>query len=183
MSGTARFAGAVATLMKLTVGSALALALAHLAGIEPQVRALRPQPAMVEAAGLLLAAFSFAVLFRARRRDYPVVMLAAIGGYLVARLGSAAWGAQVGIFLSALLVTAAGNGYARWAKRPGAMLRVPGILMLVPGSASLRGVMTVVQQQDAALGQSAALGVLNILLAIIAGLLFGNLLLPTRRNL
>jgi uncharacterized membrane protein YjjB (DUF3815 family) len=55
--------------------------------------------------------------------------------------------------------------------------------MLVPGSASLRGVMTLVQQQDAAVGQSAAVGVLNILLALIAGLLFGNLLLPTRRNL
>jgi uncharacterized membrane protein YjjP (DUF1212 family) len=183
VSGTARFAGALATLMKLTVGSALALALAHMIGIEPQVRALRPQPALVEGAALVLAAFSFAVLFRARGRDYPVVMLAAIGGYLVSRIGSEFWGAQVGIFLSALLVTAAGNGFARWAKRPGALVRVPGILMLVPGSASLRGVMTVVQQQDASLGQIAALGVLNILLAIVAGLLFGNLLLPTRRNL
>ncbi|MGN6113021.1 MAG: threonine/serine exporter family protein, partial [Luteimonas sp.] len=72
---------------------------------------------------------------------------------------------------------------ARGVRRPGAVVRVPGILMLVPGSASLRGVMTVVQQQDTALGQSAALGVLNILLALVAGLLFGNLLLPTRRNL
>ena len=183
MSGTARFAGALATLMKLTVGSALALGLAHLAGIEPQVRALRPQPDVVEWSALVLAAFTFAVLFRARRRDYPVVMLAAVCGYLVSRIGGELWGSPVGIFLSALLVTAAGNGYARWMQRPGAVVRVPGILMLVPGSASLRGVMTLVQQQDAAVGQSAALGVLNILLALVAGLLFGNLLLPTRRHL
>jgi uncharacterized membrane protein YjjP (DUF1212 family) len=183
MSGTARFAGALATLMKLTVGSALALALAKLAGVDPQVRALRPQPDVVEWAALVIAAFSFAVLFRAKARDYPVVMLAAIGGYLVSRIGGDLWGSPAGVFLSALLLTAAGNGYARWAKRPGAVVRVPGILMLVPGSASLRGVMDVVQQQDAALGQSAALGVLNILLALVAGLLFGNLLLPTRRNL
>jgi uncharacterized membrane protein YjjB (DUF3815 family) len=183
VSGTARFAGALATLMKLTVGSALALAIADLVGIVPQVRALRPQPDGVEWAALVLAAFSFAVLFRARARDYPVVMLAAIAGYLVSRIGGDLWGSPAGVFLSALLVTAAGNGYARWAKRPGAVVRVPGILMLVPGSASLRGVMDVVQQQDAALGQSAALGVLNILLALVAGLLFGNLLLPTRRNL
>jgi uncharacterized membrane protein YjjP (DUF1212 family) len=183
VSGTARFAGALATLMKLTVGSALALALAQLVGIEPQVRALRPQPDLVEWGALVLAAFSFAVLFRARARDYPVVMLAAIGGYLVSRIGGELWGSPAGIFLSALLVTAAGNGYARWVRRPGAVVRVPGILMLVPGSASLRGVMAVVQQQDAAVGQSAALGVLNILLALVAGLLFGNLLLPTRRNL
>jgi len=183
VSGTARFAGALATLMKLTVGSALALALAKLAGIEPQVRALRPQPAMVEFGALAVAAFSFAVLFRARLRDYPLVMLAAIGGYLVSRVGGELWGSPAGIFLSALLVTAAGNGYARWARRPGAVVRVPGILMLVPGSASLRGVMTMVQQQDLTLAQGAALGVLNILMALVAGLLFGNLLLPTRRNL
>jgi uncharacterized membrane protein YjjP (DUF1212 family) len=182
-SGTARFAGALATLMKLTVGSALALALAKLAGVDPQVRALRPQPDVVEWAALVIAAFSFAVLFRAKARDYPVVMLAAIGGYLVSRNGVYLRTSTSGVFLSALLLTAAGNGYARWAKRPGAVVRVPGILMLVPGGASLRGVMTVVQQQDAALGQSAALGVLNILLALVAGLLFGNLLLPTRRNL
>jgi uncharacterized membrane protein YjjP (DUF1212 family) len=183
MSGTARFAGALATLMKLTVGSALALAHAERVGIPPHVRALRPQPDVVEGGALVLAAFSFAVLFRARTRDYPVVLLAAIGGYLVSRIGGDLWGNPAGIFLSALLVTAAGNGYARWVRRPGAVVRVPGILMLVPGSASLRGVMDVVQQQDAALAQGAALGVLNILLALVAGLLFGNLLLPTRRNL
>jgi uncharacterized membrane protein YjjP (DUF1212 family) len=183
VSGTARFAGALATLLKLTVGSALALALAQFAGLEPLVRASRPQPALVEWAAMVLASFSFALLFRTRGRDYPLVMLAAICGYLVSRLGGDAWGSPVGVFLSALLLTAAGNGYARWMKRPGALVRVPGILMLVPGSASLRGVMNLVQQQDAALGQSAALGVLNILLALVAGLLFGNLLLPTRRNL
>ena len=66
----------------------------------------------------------------------------------------------------------AGSGRAR-----------PGIIMLVPGSASLRGVMTLIQQQDVEAYQSAVLGVLMILLALIAGLLFGNLLIPTRRNL
>ena len=111
------------------------------------------------------------------------MIVAAVGGYVVSRLGGEHFGSPAGIFLSALLLTAAGNGYARWAKRPGALVRVPGILMLVPGSASLRGVMNLVQQQDAALGQVAALGVLNILLALVAGLLFGNLLLPPRRNL
>jgi uncharacterized membrane protein YjjB (DUF3815 family) len=89
----------------------------------------------------------------------------------------------MGIFLSALTMTAAGNAYARWVQRPGAVVRVPGIIMLVPGSASLRGVMTVLQRNDVIAGHNAALTVMNILLALVAGLLFGNLLLPTRRNL
>ena len=183
VSGTARSAGALTTVMKLAIGTAIALTLAQLIGLQPQVQASRPQPDWVEWTSLALAAYAFAVLFRSARRDYPLVMLAAVAGYLISREAGAAWGSPAGIILSALTMTAAGNGYARWIHRPGALVRVPGIIMLVPGSASLRGVMNLVQQQDVAVGQDAALAVLNILLALLAGLLFGNLLLPTRRNL
>ncbi len=183
VSGTARFAGAVTTVMKLSVGTVIALTLAHLAGFSPHVRALRPQPDWVEWVALMLAAYAFALLFRSARRDFPIVMLSAVIGYLIANVAGDAWGAPAGIFLSALVMTAGGNAYARWWHRPGALVRVPGILMLVPGSASLRGMMNLVQQQDVAAGQDAALTVLNVLLALVAGLLFGNLLLPTRRNL
>ena len=183
VSGTARFAGALTTVMKLAIGTAIALTIAQLIGLHPQVQASRPQPDWVEWTSLALAAFAFAVLFRSPRRDFPLVMLAAVVGYLISREAGAAWGSPAGIFLSALTITAAGNGYARWVHRPGALVRVPGIIMLVPGSASQRGEMNLVQQQDVAVGQDAALAVLNILLALLAGLLFGNLLLPTRRNL
>lgn len=183
VSGTARFAGALMTVMKLAVGSVIALTVAQLLGIEPQIRSYRPQPVWVEAGALVLAAYAFAVLFRAHRRDYPVVMLAAAAGYLISRFAGEAWGSPVGIFLAALALTAAGNAYARWGGRPGALIRVPGIIMLVPGSASLRGVLTLIQQQDFAVGQAAMMAVINILLALIAGLLIGNLLVPARRNL
>jgi uncharacterized membrane protein YjjP (DUF1212 family) len=195
VSGTARFAGAVTTVLKLTIGSLIAVTLAQLLGLDPMVRAARPQQDWVEWLALVLAAYAFAVLFKAHRRDYPWVMSAAIGGYLVSRFGSEAWGgmvssfageawgSNVGIFLSALVVTVGGNLFARRMQRPGALIRVPGIIMLVPGSASLRGLMNLVQQPDAGTGESALLGVLYIIMALIAGLLFGNLLMPTRRNL
>lgn len=183
VSGTARFAGAISTLLKLVLGTMVALTLAQILGIEPQVRALRPQPDWVEWGALVVTAFAFAVLFRAHRRDYPLVMLAAIVGYLISRYAGRDLGAPVGIFLSALLITAAGNAYARWSQRPGAVVRVPGIIMMVPGSTSVRSLLSLVQQQDFSAGQQAALAVLNILLALIAGLMFGNLLMPTRRNL
>ncbi|MBU8975623.1 MULTISPECIES: threonine/serine exporter family protein [unclassified Lysobacter] len=183
VSGTARFAGALTTVLKLAIGTVIALYLADLIGLHAQVRASRPQPEWVEWGALVLAAFAFAVLFRAHRRDYPKVMAAAASGYLISRYGGQAFGNPAGIFLAALVLTAAGNAYARWWNRPGAILRVPGIIMLVPGSVSLRGLLTLIQQQDIDAGQAALLAVLNILLALIAGLLFGNLLLPSRRNL
>ncbi len=183
VSGTARLAGAVATVLKLTVGAMIAVTLAQLIGLVPEVRASRPQPDWVEWGALVLTAFAFTALFKAHRRDYPWVMSAAIAGYLISRIAGDAWGSQVGIFLSALVLTAAGNLYARKMNRPGALIRVPGIIMLVPGSTSLRGLMNLVQQTGDDGGGSALLLVVNVVMALIAGLLFGNLLVPTRKNL
>jgi uncharacterized membrane protein YjjP (DUF1212 family) len=183
MSGTARFFGALTTLLKLTVGTMIALTVVQLAGLEPQVRAWRPQPGWVEWGAVVTAAWAFAALFRAARRDIALVMAAAIAGYAISRLVGQWLGSPIGVFLSALVITVAGNGYARWMRRPGALIRVPGIIMLVPGSTSLRSLLVAVQQQDVAAGQAAAITVLNVLLALIAGLLIGNLLLPARRNL
>lgn len=183
VSGTARFAGAMSTILKLAIGMMVALTAAQMIGLHPEVRALRPQPDWVEGLALVLGTYAFAVLFRTGRRDYPLVMLSAAGGYLVSRFVGGAWGSTVGVFVAALAMTAAGNAYARWFNRPGALVRLPGIIMLVPGSASLRGLLALVQGQSMEAGQAAMLAALNILLALVAGLLFGNILIPTRRNL
>jgi uncharacterized membrane protein YjjP (DUF1212 family) len=183
VSGTARFAGALTTILKLTVGTVIAFKVAELAGVDPAVRAWRPQPGWVEAIAVTLGAFAFAVLFRAHRRDYPVVMLAAASGYLIARFGGLAWGNPAGVFLAALATSALGNAYARWVQRPGALVRVPGIIMLVPGSIALRGVIDAVQQQDIVAGSTSAMAAINTLMALVAGLMFGNLLVSARRNL
>ena len=183
VSGTARFAGAVTTILKLTVGAVIAVTLAQLLGLEPLVHASRPQAVWVEWPSLLVAAYAFALLFKANGRDYPWVMAASVAGYAIARFAGEAWGSPVGIFLSAMSLTAAGNLFGRLVQRPGALIRLPGIIMLVPGSASLRGLLTLVQQHDVSGGQSALLAVTNIVMALVAGLLFGNLLVPARKNL
>jgi uncharacterized membrane protein YjjP (DUF1212 family) len=182
VSGTARFAGAISTILKLAIGMMVALTAVEMFGLEPQVRAWRPQPMWVEAAALLTCTYAFALLFRCHRRDYPLVMVSAACGYLISSTVGDAFGSNIGVFLAALTMTAAGNAYGVLTNRPGALVRVPGIIMLVPGSASLRGLINVLQQ-DVQAGQDATLAALNVLLALIAGLLFGNILVPTRRNL
>ena len=110
-------------------------------------------------------------------------MLSAAGGYLISRIAGETWGDAAGVFLAAFVMTMAGNIYARWKNRPGALIRVPGIILLVPGSVSFRGLISLMQQQDIEAGTAALLAVVNILMALIAGLMFGNLLAPARRNL
>jgi len=183
VSGTARVAGALTSIMKLTVGAMIAVTLADIVGLDPLVRASRPQSAWVEWIALVIAALAFAMLFKASRRDYPWVMAASVAGYAISKFAGHAWGAPAGIFLSAMLLTAGGNLFGRVVQRPGAIIRLPGIIMMVPGSTSLRGVLTLVQQQDVGAGQSVFLTVLNVVMALVAGLLFGNLLMPARKTL
>jgi len=183
VAGSARMFGALGTLLKLTIGVMVVLSVVQLSGIEPQVHDWRPQPDWVEWAAMPCTALAFALLFRVQARDYGLVLLAAGLGYCIARWAGMAWGNTAGVFLSALATTVIGNGYARWCNRPGAIIRVPGIIMLVPGSISLRSVLSTLQQQDIHAGQDAAMLVLTVLLALIAGLMLGNLLLPARRNL
>src|SRR5690606_42094384 len=71
VSGTVRFAVALTTVLKLTVGAVVAVTLLDVVGLEPQARALPPQPEAVEWLSMVVASFAFAVLFKASARDYP----------------------------------------------------------------------------------------------------------------
>lgn len=187
VSGTARFAGAMATLLKLTFGTIAAMQVVVLLGWTPQEAVLATPPLWVEWVALALGAFAFAVLFRAELRDYPVVMFSVAIGYVVTR-GVGEWLSDersffpVGVFLAGMLVTILSNLYARWANRPGALVRVPGIILLVPGSTGFR-TLTHVMEDDLALGLDTAFVLFKALVALVAGLLFGNLLVSARRSL
>ncbi len=182
VSGTARFGGALAVLIKLTFGTLAAMQFVRLLGWHPHEAINEQGPAWVEWVALLVGSYAFAVLFRADRRDYPLVMASAWLGYGVTRWAGAELGNDVGVFFGSVAVSAASNAYARWSNRPGALVRVPGIVLLVPGSVSFRS-LTFVLERDVILGLNTAVAVLIALVALVAGVLFGNLLIPARRNL
>jgi uncharacterized membrane protein YjjP (DUF1212 family) len=182
VSGTARFGGALAILIKLTFGTLAAMQFVRLLGWHPHEAINDQGPEWVEWVALLVASYAFAVLFRADRRDYPLVMASAWLGYGVTRWTGAALGNDAGVFFGSVAVSAASNAYARWSNRPGALVRVPGIVLLVPGSVSFRS-LTFVLERDVILGLNTAVAVLIALVALVAGVLFGNLLIPARRNL
>ena len=187
VSGTARFAGALMTLLKLTFGTVAAMQLVTLFGWQPQEALASAAPLWVQAASLLAAAFSFAVLFQCSLRDYPLAMAAVLAGYGLTRLGNdvlglSAGGFPGGVFLAGMGVIALSNAYGRWKNRPGALVRVPGIILLVPGSMAFKS-LGFVMERDVFLGVDTAFTLITALIALVAGLLFGNLLLPSRRNL
>ncbi|MGH8125865.1 MAG: threonine/serine exporter family protein, partial [Rhodanobacteraceae bacterium] len=77
-SGVARFAGAAATILKLTFGTIAAAQICAAAHIIPPGHSLPPLPAWAQWPALVVAAVAFAMLFQTARRDYPLVLAAVV---------------------------------------------------------------------------------------------------------
>ena len=186
VSGMARMGGAMSTLLKLTFGTIAATQLCGALGITARDFALPALPTWTDYPALLVAAIAFAILFRAATRDWPMVIVAVIVGYLATRWGGAISGslpgAPFGVFLGGLLLGGVANIYARFARRPGAVIREPGILLLVPGSVGFRS-MSFLLERDTSLGMDTGLLLLTLLVSLVAGLMFGDLLVSPRRSL
>jgi uncharacterized membrane protein YjjP (DUF1212 family) len=182
VSGTARMMGAVATLLKLAFGTLAATQFCALLGLVPPAVTEPPLPAWTEWVAVLTAAFAFAVLFRAPKRYVPVVVASVVLGYACTQVGAAYNAPTFGVFLGSLLIGAASNLFARIANRPGALVREPGIILLVPGSVGFRS-LSLVLEHDVSLSLDTAITLVTLLVAIVAGLLFGDLLVPPRRKL
>jgi uncharacterized membrane protein YjjP (DUF1212 family) len=188
VTGTTRFAGAMTVLLKLTFGSVAATQVVRLLGWTAQQPAANAQlPLLVEVVAAVAAAGSFAILFRAARRDVWLVMCSAILGYVLTRVAGTTLGSgdstfAGGVFFASLTIAALANVYGRFARRPGALVRLPGIMLLVPGSVGFRA-LGFVMEKDYTGGFDTLVAVLSALLALTAGLLFGALLVPPRRHL
>ncbi|MGA9343148.1 MAG: threonine/serine exporter family protein [Rhodanobacteraceae bacterium] len=182
ISGTARMAGAVATLLKLAFGTVAAAQLCSLFGLVPEGIPGASVPSWIEWLAVLAAACSFAVLFRSPGRFYPVVIGAVVLSYVCTQIGGAHVSPPFGVFLGGLVIGAASNGFARACELPGALVREPGIILLVPGSVGFR-TLNFVFERDVMLSLDTAVTLITLLVAIVAGLLFGDLLVPPRRSL
>jgi uncharacterized membrane protein YjjP (DUF1212 family) len=182
VSGVARLAGALTVLLKLTFGAVAGSEVAK--ALHVPLRSARPVDASVwvEGIALLCGALSYALLLRPHKRHRWLVMGAAVLGYTSARLGSEAFGPQFGVFLAGLVVAASSNLFARIKNKPSALVRTPGILLLVPGSVGFRSLFFVFDGQVMQ-GINTASALVVLLTTLVAGLLFGDLLVPPRRSL
>lgn len=182
-AGTARMAGAFGTFLQLAVGVAFGRTLANMCVTGP-IATVPPTPLdpawAMFATGV--AAFSFAILFQARREDWLWIVLAAMFGSVGHGLGVAWVGPRLGAFVGALVLGLLSNAYASGGRRPALVLLTPGILLLVPGSIGYRS-LDMLMAHDVVAGLETAIEMLVVGSAIVAGLLVAGGLLPPRRDL
>jgi uncharacterized membrane protein YjjB (DUF3815 family) len=89
-------------------------------------------------------------------------------------------GVAFGTFTGSFAVALASSAFERWKKRPSAVVLVPGILLLVPGSIGFRSLVSLMDRKVVA-GLETAFSMILTAIALVAGLLIASVVAPEPR--
>lgn len=181
VSGTSRLSGAMIVFFGIGFGVTLGTKLTSMMFGTPRIGASYPLPWWAAYLSLLLISIAFAVLLRAHLRDSIWIMLVVVLAVTVSRTGSALLGPELGPFLGALTVGLTSKIYAQLLRRPSTVTQAPGILLLVPGSLGFQSIASLLDNQIVP-GVGIAVRMILTAMALVAGILISNILLPVRRR-
>lgn len=173
MSGTARLGGALMAFLQIAFGVALGGKLVA-SFAPPAAAAPDTLPVWVLPLALMVSALAMTVLFRARARDLPFVLLSATVAFTASRLGTMALGPELGVLLGAFLLGMVGHLVGRWRGQPSAISILPGMLLLVPGSLGFRSLSSLLVN-DVVSGVQAGFTMLLIALSLVTGLMLASI--------
>jgi uncharacterized membrane protein YjjP (DUF1212 family) len=141
-----------------------------------------PLPPGLLYVGFAMAAIGFVALFQALLRDWIWILLACMISVGAAGLGGLTGSPVMGAFLGGLFVAMSGNLFARITGRPGSVMLLPGLILLVPGSIGMRSLAAIVGQ-DILSGLETAFLAGMIAVALTAGMILASVLVPPRISL
>lgn len=182
VSGSARFAGAMLTFLTIAFGVGLGLKLGSLLAGPSTALVPSPLPGWTEILSLVVTAAALTVLFRAHPKELPWILAAAILGMQSARLGANLFGPEMGAFLGAVTIGMSSNLYGRWTGKPAALIQMPGLILLVPGSIGFRSLSSLLHS-DVVSGIESAFTMILVAIALVTGLLISNVIVPPRHAL
>lgn len=181
VSGSSRLAFGLTVLALLGLGMVIGGVLGQaLVGAVPITYS--PDRALVHSfIGLSMAAAGLMLLNQAHKTDWPWMFLACLVAWLVAGLGSLLDAPVIGAFLGALAVGISGNVFVSVTGRPGSIMHIPGLIVLVPGSIGFRSV-TSLLSEDVVTGIETALLTAIIAIALTTGMMLASVLMPPKKN-
>lgn len=174
VSGTARLSGTVTTFIQLAFGSALGVELAKRLDLDLNhtvVSQIEPWTIWLAAA---VASLALVPLFSARKKDFIWFLLAAMSAFTTVHFATESFGPSLGAFLGAIAVGLLAKLVTRFFDIPGAMIMMPGFIILVPGAVGYRSILALVEK-DIVTGLSTAFDVAVIGISLVAGFLISSL--------
>jgi uncharacterized membrane protein YjjP (DUF1212 family) len=182
VAGTARLAWSALLLMMLGFGVMAGRTLAELMVGPAANLASTPWPNWVPAVALSVTGVTLGMLFQAQKRDLPWITIAVLLPYLGLKSGIENLGPDLGVFVGALIAGAGSNLYARLLDRPATITRLPGILILVPGSIGFLSI-TELMKGDPLIGLEQGFQMFTTAFALVSGLLVSSAVIPPRKAL
>ena len=178
VSGTARMAGTSLVFLLLAFGVGLGQRLGAGWMVSPPSAPL-PLPAWTIGPALAFVALGFLVIFRSRPREYLWTLSATVLAWSTAHFSTQLLGPEAGAGIAALVLGAICNQYARRSRRPGAVLLLPALMVILPGSLGLKG-LTMIMHQQTMEGLQAGFQVVSVTVALMLGLLLANAMVSRR---
>lgn len=180
VAGTARFAYALMIFIAIIFGAAIGRQLA--ATLPPAAGDPIRLPEYATYIALALTPVALGYLFRAPWKDLPVVAASTAIAFFGARFGAATLGPELGASVGAFLMGLFANAWSRRVRRPSAIPKIPGLMLLVPGSIGFRS-LTALLEQDTEGGVATAFSMILVAASIVAGLLLAQSAFPSRQPL
>ena len=179
VAGSSRLVGTGFVLMLLAFGVAIGQRLGSgwQGGLLAEPQAL---PFWAIPPAIALVALGYLVVFQGALRDYAWTLGASLLAYASARLTTQLLGPEVGAGIAALVLGAVCNHYSRRTRRPGAVLLLPSLMLIVPGSKGFQGLLLVLHKHTLE-GLQAGFQSLTVTVALMLGLLLAHVLVPRRR--
>ena len=142
-----------------------------------------PLPSWSSWLAVLILSFCLMVIFKIRLKDALWGVSAGFLAHATNMLASAYFGIALGTFFAALMIGIYANLYARWRKAPAAIVLLQGIVILVPGSKIYMGLNSAISGQEIIHIDQVSSQAFLILMSLVAGLIFANIIVDPRRSL
>jgi uncharacterized membrane protein YjjP (DUF1212 family) len=181
VSGTARLGGVFVTLLALGCGFALGAGVTGNAVLSGPTVSPGHVTLLSTALAPVLMALGIALILRARYQDVGWIVASCAATIALAHAFPALGITQAGPFLTAFVIGLATTLAARYFRIPQAVVLIPALLVLVPGSLSYESLLYVFQA-DTTDALSLAVRALLAAILIVAGFLTSQLLTPLPRR-
>jgi uncharacterized membrane protein YjjP (DUF1212 family) len=183
VSGTARTMDAIMQLFKLYFGAFLGVAVGFSLFGQNEYYPAPSLPYWATWLAVGLLCFALVPIFRTRLKHIPWAFMSAFIAYGVTVYSSIYMDQTFGTFLGAFALGAFANIFTRIANQPSTIVAMHGLIVLVPGSKTYIGLNSFISGQDFVQADHVGQEVFLIFMSLLAGLIFANVVIPTKKAL
>lgn len=183
VSGTARVMDAVMQLFKLYFGAFLGISLGFALFNEVEHTPLMKLPQWSLFVAVLILCAALVPIFNIRLKHAPWAIMCGFVGYFSTYWASRYLEFGLGTFAGAFAVGVFANLFTRIFNAPASIVLMQGLIVLVPGSKTYIGLNSFVSGDDFVQAEHIGQETFVIFMSLVAGLIFANVVAPTKKAL